>query len=535
MVRGLSSVVRVGLILAGLLVSFNEVRAQQPAAPQFGAPQVGVQQPVGQQPGGQQLGGQPNQANANIFGPAGMFGNNGGGAANADFDSLIDLIQSTVEYDSWMENGSGQGEIQAFPMGVYADPDGTLRFAKEQIETTNFKKAPSAELLEKVADARMASPLRYVSLSRLERAIAAHQAEHKPLPPEMLTLAGLERIDFVMVNPETHDLILAGPAGDWRIVAPGTIVNTQTGRPVVRLDDLLALWRRQASGAQAFGCSIVPRQEALAATQEYLTKSAAKPIEPSGRKRWLTGLRDTLGKQDVEFFGVKPDSHMALVLLVADYHMKLVGMGLAESVPGVTNYLATVELLPDGTVPPMTVLRWWFAMTDRPVKTNAERDVFQIPTGGVQVLSENELLAARGQRVHTNQSEELNKRFADSFTAEFATLSEKYPVYGELQRVFDIALVLSLIDRESLVEKSGWLPALFEDPQSLRLPALAVPQEVETVINHRVINRRNIVAGISGGVWVDGAKSLKVEETKDTALTSAKDKSSTQAESWWWD
>jgi hypothetical protein len=530
MVRGLSSVVRVSLVLAGLLVSFNDMQAQQPAAPQFGAPQIGAQQP-----GGQQLGGQPNQANANIFGPAGMFGNNGGGSANADFDSLIDLIQSTVEYDSWMENGSGQGEIQAFPMGVYADPDGTLRFAKEQMATTSFKKAPSAETAEKAADARKASPLRYVSLSRLERAIAAHQAEHKPLPPEMLTLAGLERIDFVMVNPETHDLILAGPAGDWRIVAPGTIVNTQTGRPVVRLDDLLALWRRQVSGEKAFGCSIVPRQEALAATQEYLTKSAAKPIEPSGRKRWLTELRDTLGKQDVEFFGVKPDSHMALVLLVADYHMKLVGMGLAESVPGVTNYLATVELLPDGTVPPMTVLRWWFAMTDRPVKTNAERDVFQIPSGGVQVLSENELLAARGQRVHTNQSEELNKRFADSFTAEFAALSEKYPVYGELQRVFDIALVLSLIDRESLLEKSGWQPALFEDPQSLRLPALAVPQEVETVINHRVINRRNIVAGISGGVWVDGAKSLKVEATHDPALTSAKSKSSTTTETWWWD
>jgi hypothetical protein len=516
-------------VLGGLIISLP-LFAQQPAGQQLGGPQIG-----GQPPGGQQIGAQPNQANANVFDPAGMFGNNGGGAANADFDSLIDLIQSTVEYDSWMENGSGQGEIQSFPTGVYADPDGTLRFAKEQIATTIFKKSPSAESPVQIADARKASPLRYVSLPRLERAIAAHQAEHKPLPPEMLTLAGLERIDFVIVNPETHDLILAGPAGDWRIVAPGTIVRTETGRPVVRLDDLLSLWRRQASGAHAFGCSIVPRQEALAATQEYLAKSAAKPIEPSGRNRWLSDLRDTLGKQDVEFFGLKPDSHMALVLLVADYHMKLVGMGLAESVPGVTNYLATVELLPDGTVPPMTVLRWWFAMTDRPVKTNAERDVFQIPAGGVQVLSENELLAARGQRVHTNQSEELNKRFAESFTAEFAGLSEKYPIYGELQRIFDIALVLSLIEREALLEKSGWQPTLFEDPQSLRLPELAVPREVETVINHRVINRRNIIAGISGGVWVDGGKSLKVEETEEVSLKQTHERAKTTSESWWWD
>lgn len=519
---------RFALTLVGSLVASLSLIAQQPAGQQFGGPQIGAPQP-----GGQQIGAQPNQANANVFDPASMFGNNGGGAANADFDSLIDLIQSTVEYDTWMENGSGQGEIQAFPMGVYADPKGTLRFDEELLSESSLKRTPNPQAEQ--ADARKSSTRRYVSLSRLERAIAAHQAERKPLPPEMLTLAGLERIEFVIVNSETHDLILAGPAGDWRIVVPGTIVNSQTGQPVVRLDDLLSLWRRQSLGAQAFGCSIVPRQEALAATQEFLNKSAANPIEPSGRKRWLAELRDTLGKQDVEFFGLKPDSHMALVLLVADYHMKLVGMGLAESVPGVTNYLATVKLLPDGTVPPMTVLRWWFAMTDRHVKTNVERDVFQIPSGGVQVLSENELLAARGQRVHTNQSEELNKRFADSFTAEFAALSEKYSVYGELQRVFDIALVLSLVEKESLLEKSGWQPSLLIDAQSLRLPAMAVPQEVETVINHRVINRRNIVAGISGGVWIDGAKSLKVEASDDAALTSAKDKSSTQAETWWWD
>ncbi|QDS97998.1 general secretion pathway protein GspD [Adhaeretor mobilis] len=41
-----------------------------------------------------------------------------GGAANADFDSLIDLILSTVEHDSWMENGTGEGEIRPFPTNL---------------------------------------------------------------------------------------------------------------------------------------------------------------------------------------------------------------------------------------------------------------------------------------------------------------------------------------------------------------------------------------------------------------------------------
>ncbi len=485
---------------------------------------------------------QGNQAlgNQGFFGapnPAGFVPGAQGGAANADFDSLIDLIQSTVAFDSWMENGSGEGEIQPFPTGVYADANGTLRFDKNVLASVSLRRAPRENTAETSANARQQSALRYVSLPRLESAILAHQAQHKPLLAEMLTLAGLQRVEFVIVNPETRDLILAGPADDWRLDPHGILVSVESSQPVLRLDDLLTLWRRQKTSA-AFGCSITPRQQALADTQAFLTRSATKPLEPGKRGEWLKGLRETLGSQDVEFFGLVPDSHLAMVLLVADYHMKLVGMGLAESVDGVTNYLDTVELLPDGSAPPMSVLRWWFAMRERPVKASAERDVFQLPAGGVQVLSENELLAARGQRVHTNQSDDLNRRFAESFTAEFAALSQKYPLYGELQNVFDLALVLALIDREHLLERTGWQPALFEDVNVLRLPRLAVPREVETVINHRVIDRRHVIAGISGGVWIDGAKSIKVkqiEASEAMTLSKHRERASAPAERWWWD
>ncbi|MDZ4656396.1 MAG: DUF1598 domain-containing protein [Bythopirellula sp.] len=508
------------LAFVGWLCLATNLPAQQPAPPQGN-----------QAPGNQGLG------NVGFFGgpdPAGLFPGAPGGAANADFDSLIDLIQSTVAYDSWMENGSGEGEIQPFAInGVYADPQGTLRFDRALLASTSLRREPTATSDKQPANARQSSPLRYVSLPRLENAIAAHQVAHKPLPAEMLTLAGLERIEYVILNPETHDLILAGPAGDWRVGEAGILVSVATGRPVVRLDDLLALWRRQ--GAAAFGCSITPRQQALADTQEFLTLSAAKPLEPSKRQDWLDKLRDTLGKQDVEFFGVVPESHMAMVLLVADYHMKLIGMGLAESVGGVTNYLETVELLADGSAPPMSVLRWWFAMADRPVKTNAERDVYQIPAGGVRVLSENELLAARGQRIHTNQSDALNRRFAETFTAEFTSLAEKYPLYGELQNVFGLSLVLALIDREDLLARSGWQPTLFETADSLRLPQLAVPREVETVINHRVINKRQIIAGISGGVWIDAPRSLKIEKADGSELNAAKSSTPPTGQRWWWD
>lgn len=461
-----------------------------------------------------------------------------GGAANADFDSLIDLIQSTVAADTWMENGTGEGEISPFPTGVFVDSAGTLRFSQAPLAKSPLSKAPTASAKRAPQNVRTSSPLRFVSLPRLEAAILRRQIAHQPLLPEMLTLAGLERIEYVLVDPEAGELVLAGPAGDWQ-AAGGMLVNVESGQPVVRLDDLLTLWRRrQTHQAAAFGCSITPRQEALARTQQFLLASSDSPIEPGQRGEWLGDLRDTLGKQDVEFFGIDGSSHVSQVLLVADYHMKLIGMGIANGVPGVRSYLSTVQLLPDGSAPPMSVLRWWFAMQYEPVEASSNRAAFRLQGQGVKVLSENEMLAARGQRVHTGQSDELNRRFADSFTEHFSELSAAYPLYGELRNVFDLALALAIIEQEGLLEQVGWQAKLISSPDALRLPQIAVPKEVETVINHRVINRRHIIAGISGGVWVDARKSLEIHAGK---LVSNKARpmhpiaADADEDVWWWD
>jgi len=56
--------------------------------------------------------------------------NGGGGAAGggaiADFDTLINLITSTVAPDSWSDVG-GTGAIEPFPTGVLVDTSGVLR------------------------------------------------------------------------------------------------------------------------------------------------------------------------------------------------------------------------------------------------------------------------------------------------------------------------------------------------------------------------------------------------------------------------
>jgi hypothetical protein len=438
-----------------------------------------------------------------------------------------------------MENGTGEGEISPFPTGVFVDSVGTLRFSQNSLERAPSGTAPNETEKHESQDVHRSTPLRYVSLPRLEAAIRRRQIAHQPLLPEMLTLAGLERIEYVLVDSESGELVLAGPAGDWQ-AAGNALVNVVSRRPVVRLDDLLTLWRRQQThDAASFGCSITPRQEALATTQDYLVASSSQSLEPSQRGRWLKGLRDSLGKQEIEFFGIDVTNHVAQVLLVADYHMKLIGMGIAEGVPGVESYLSTVRLMPDGSAPPMSVLRWWFAMRYQPVEASADRNAFRLLGQGVQVLSESELLAARGQRVHTGQSDELNLRFANSFTEHYEELSAVYPLYGELRNVSDLALVLAIIEREGLLERAGWQAELFSSATALRLPHVAVPKEVETVVQHRVINRRHIIAGISGGVWVDARKSLDIRaakvESPEAPSASPHHAAEVAEDIWWWD
>ena len=58
-------------------------------------------------------------------------------------------------------------------------------------------------------------------------------------------------------------------------------------------DDLLTMMRREHDRqGKPFGCSITPRQQNLAATQEFLARSATKPLRP-GRSPSRPSLRMT--------------------------------------------------------------------------------------------------------------------------------------------------------------------------------------------------------------------------------------------------
>ena len=212
---------------------------------------------------------------------------------------------------------------------------------------------------------RKSSALRYISLPRLEREIARRQAAQSRSTRKCSRSPGLQRVRYVFVYPESGDLVLAGPAGDWRIDAEGRIVSTEPAKPSCGSMICSCLLRRGDDAADShFGCSINPRQEALAKTQAFLASSSQRPLAAGAAQRaGSANLRDTVGLQDIEVFGIDPASRVASVLVEADYHMKLIGMGLADGVTASkVIWTRSNRSRPGESPPPMSVLRWWFAL-----------------------------------------------------------------------------------------------------------------------------------------------------------------------------
>ena len=115
------------------------------------------------QPGGpigpnimpQQFGG--GAAGGNATPPIGMMPGSPGGAAQADFDSLIDLIVGTIDRDSWMENGTGEGEIQPFPTN--------LSLVISQTQTVHEQIADLLEQLRRLQDLQVTIEVRFIRLT----------------------------------------------------------------------------------------------------------------------------------------------------------------------------------------------------------------------------------------------------------------------------------------------------------------------------------------------------------------------------------
>jgi hypothetical protein len=403
--------------------------------------------------------------------------------------------------------------------GVLVDSGGVVARA-EVAELDRLRKAWEAAIDPVTADLGRPSPLRKISLRRLEEAIAARLAEKRPLDDAMNCLAGLHEVRYVFVYPDQGDIVLAGPAEAWRITQHGALAGANTGRPVLMLEDLLTALRcSETAAASGILCSIDPTDEGLVRLRRALRS------RPVAGPALLRQLEQTLGPQVITVEGVPDESRFARVMVAADFLMKRIGMGFEPApVPGLPSYL---EMAAAASVSPRTMTpRWWLAPKYAPLRRDGEGLAWEIGERSIQTLSDEGDGPTRGAS--------LTRQWAEGFTAKYDELSRELPAFAELQNCIDLAVVAALVERHDLRRVSGFPMKLLLDPERLPTGAYDAPHTAPSLAN-AVPKGNTWIVSVSGGVEADPQQIASTSELA-AQLSTARTHAAPPAEPrWWWD
>lgn len=430
------------------------------------------------------------------------------------------------------QGGGNQGNNNLGGIAIDAAGVVTPAFVKEATSRLNQKRqeALAAEHLSK--DVNVSSSLRKVSLVRLETMSREFAEQKKHVPVEMQFLAGLQRIDYVFVYPETGDIVIAGPAEGFAPNVIGRVLGTSTGRPPLRLDDLIVALRTVPS-ASLIGCSIDPTREGLVRFNDYVLQNSFATTTAVIQQRFRE-MAQAMGTQDVSVFGVPSDSHFASVLVEADYRMKLMSVGLER--PKIPKWKSHLELIGTGG---NTLQRWWFTPLYDAFQQSEDGNAFQFSGPRVQLMSQSEKVSASGKRSAAAMQAQSIEKFARQFTERYGDVAEVSPVFAELQNIIDLAILAALFEKEQLPQKVGWSMELFLDETKTPLAKGNSPSKVASVCNYRKAGSQ-IVGLVGGGVTISPKQLLRqvsFDRQGNRELESRVRDSvpPTELNAWWWD
>jgi len=418
--------------------------------------------------------------------------------------------------------------------GISIDAEGVLRQADPA-----SKKMVLNELRKDIqqAPAALLAPngMRMVSLRGLQNAIRDAQKNNLgQLPEEVRFLAGLQRIQYVLVYPEEKDIVLAGPGEGWRVADNGHVVGITTGRPVLQLDHLLTALRT-VDAAQEVGitCSIDPTEQGTKQLQALLDRyrEANISVNPVAME---PAMKEAFGPQQIRFTGVPETSHFARVMLAADYKMKRIAMKLDRSpVKGLPSY---VDMIKGRSVRADVNPRWWLACDYEPLARSEDGLAWEIRGGGVKAMTENEIVQADGSVKQAGTVDPMAQKWADLLTERYDSLSRQDPVFGELRNIMDMCIVAALVRQQDMLETAELDLATLvgADGNSLEVDVWHTPKQVAPQCSF-LRTRSGWVITASGGVDVDSWNTAH-KSVVDPAVKEARIKGAHPAQqtSFWW-
>ncbi len=435
---------------------------------------------------------------------------------------------------AWAQPGSGLNA------GVVVDADGVLR--KHVVADPNgqlMRERIAAAKVELDPEVTRLSPLRKISLTRLERVIMEHDGV---LSDEMRKIAGLLRVKYVFFYPETKDIVIAGPAEGWVTDPSGRVVGMTTNRPTLLLEDLVVALRAFPPGAEEtslIGCSIDPTQEGLAAMQSFLRQTGTTFVgapNAATAERLATGLQSSLGLQNVRVEGIAPDTHFAQVMVEADYRMKLIGIGMEQPPIHLASF---VDLANPAQVSRNALQRWFFVPDYQCVRVSDDGLAMELVGDGVKLVGENEAVTEAGIRRKASRGNRASEAFVTGFTKKYSALAERSPVFAQLRNLIDLAVAAAFIQDRDYYGKAEWNMPFFGDESKFSVRKYRTPEKVDSVVAAKFKGNR-LMTPIGGGVRIEAALALDDENTLQDDKGEVKSLHQSLAPDlkpgqWWWD
>lgn len=411
--------------------------------------------------------------------------------------------------------------------GVSIDANGVL--SEPSVEEARALRGEIETQLAAVPN-EMDTPLglRRVSLKQLEQAIQqATEHDFGKLPDEIRYLAGIQRIQYVLVYPEQQDIVLVGPGEAWRVNEWGQIVGKSTGQPVIQLEDLIVAFRTAYQAQEAISCSIDPTEEGTQAMRRFL--KSQKRFSPEA----VEGIAQSLGPQQITITGVPETSHFARVLVAADYRMKRIAMKLEETpleeLPSFLDLLANSRMKLTNMMP-----RWWLACDYEPLARSEDGLAWELRGQGVQVKTEDSLVEDSGSITPVEgRQNPIAAKWAQQMTRQYEALSREEAVFGQLRNLMDISVIATLVRKEQLLERAGCvLPTLVGDNNDFALQSWNPPKSVATECSF-IKRGREFLITASGGVQIDAVRYASQSQVMQH-VSQVRAEQPLPGDRWWW-
>ena len=359
--------------------------------------------------------------------------------------------------------------------GIWVDPTGALVYRERDA------KADLAGLRQR-GPVKGQTAFSYVSLTRAIDDLKAAEESGKVASDDVRYLSGLTQIRFVMVYPQTKEIVLVGPADQIDKSNALQPRGKQTGRAVVQLDDVIVQLRRtfKGDGGRAFGCSIDPPDHSV-----QKAKDVMKEVGSRDRKRLADELAEAMSPQNVRLFGTPEDSRIAFICVAADYQLKRYTLGL-DPVPvsGMSHAIDNTRPAGNG---------FWFEADYQPMLVSEDGLAFALRGPRLKLL-------AGAVPFDTAGATATAQAWAKRFTEKVDLLAAANPLFADLQNLADVALLAQLMKQDKLHEKAGYDMTWVLDDSKYSPRKLPVPRQTHALVN------------FAGGSVAAGGVSLNVRD-----------------------